>query len=96
MRNKDADRAAQLEAALVKFGKNVESMPGIDHHENLLVLVEQLIDSIRRVHYVHVIREKEHNSERANPKSELFDPLKAAVINLKNGNIDEAFERTTA
>lgn len=90
MRGKDAERASELEAALINFSDNDTFMPGIQPYENLLALVNQLIESIRRVQYVHVIRDKQHNPERINPHSDLFDPLKAAVIHYNNGNIDEA------
>jgi len=90
LRLKDAENAQRLEKTLIEFSDNVQFMRGIQPDENRLALVEQLIESIRRVDYVYVIREQEHNSERANPNSELFDPLKAAVIYRNSGNIDEA------
>jgi hypothetical protein len=79
-----------LESALLEFNKNFRSLPGIQPHGNRLALVEQLLESIRRVRYVRVIREKTHSPLRADPRSDLFDPIKAAVLHQVSGNVDEA------
>lgn len=90
MRDRDAARANQLESALLAFNDDVKALPGIAQFDNRLALVEQFLESIRRVQYVHVIREKAHSALRANPQSSLFDPLKAAALHRIQGNIDEA------
>src|SRR5690606_28493695 len=58
--------------------------------ENRSALIEQFLESIRRVQYVHVIRDKTHSPLRANPRSDLFDPLRAAAIHGGAGDIEEA------
>jgi hypothetical protein len=38
-----------------------------------------------------VLRERKLSELRAEPKNELFDPLKAAILHQRRGNIEEAF-----
>ncbi|WP_137939909.1 hypothetical protein [Chitinivorax sp. B] len=90
MREKDIARAHQLEAALLSFHQENQALPGIVPVDNRLALVEQLLDSIRRVQYVQVIREKAHSPLRIDAASEMFDPLKAAAIHSAQGNAEEA------
>ena len=90
MKDREIEQANHLESTLVAFSKNVRALPGIAQFENRLALVEQFLESIRRVQYVHVIHEKELSLDRANPLSNMFDPLKAAVIHRRQGNIEEA------
>ena len=90
MRPRDTERANQLESALLAFNDEVRPLPGIVPFENRVTLVEQFLESIRRVQYVHVIREKVHSTLRADPASNMFDPLKAAALLKAQGNKDEA------
>jgi hypothetical protein len=53
--------------------------------------LEQLIESIRRIEYIAVIQTREISPLRADPSSDLFDPLKAAVVRRRQGQVDEAF-----
>ncbi|QIA64751.1 hypothetical protein GT360_12435 [Vibrio astriarenae] len=50
----------------------------------------QILDSIRRIEYVTVIGTREISILRANPYSDFFDPLRAAWLQSKKGNYDEA------
>ena len=90
MRLRDTERADQLESSLIEFSNEIRSLPGIAPFENRITLVEQFLESIRRVQYVHVIRDKLHSPLRANPRSDIFDPLRAAAIQKSFGNIEEA------
>ncbi len=67
------------------------SLPGINSSARCHALVEQLIESIRRVRYVYVIRERPISERRTNPNDSLFDPLKASVLFRQQGQLDEAF-----
>lgn len=91
MRLGDSNHAQQLEAALVAFSDNNRSLPGINAEQNRQTYVAQLLESVRRVKYVAVIRERPIDARRADPTSSLFDPLKGALIHYRNGQIDEAF-----
>lgn len=54
------------------------------------VFIKQLIDSIRRVKYVGTVKSRTISPERANPHSDLFDPIKGACYLFQQGNFDEA------
>ncbi|WP_339616905.1 hypothetical protein [uncultured Gilvimarinus sp.] len=54
-------------------------------------LVMQIIDSIRRVKYAIKIKNKGTiSTATATPNSGCFDPIRAAVVHDRNGNVDEA------
>lgn len=53
--------------------------------------LEQLLESIHRVRFVAVLRTRELSPRRADPNDELFDPLKAAILHQRQGNVEEAF-----
>jgi hypothetical protein len=68
------------------------ALPGIQVPLAEEVFLGQLVDSIRRVKYVTTIalpRRGIHPS-RADATSPMFDPLDAAIIHLRNGNVEEA------
>jgi hypothetical protein len=54
------------------------------------VFLEQLIESIHRVRYIAVIRQRDVSSRRADPNDDLFDPIKAAVLKSGQRDHDEA------
>lgn len=54
-------------------------------------LIKQIIDSIRRIEYVTVIRDKDLTEGVIDPNNEGFNPIKAASWHRQAGNIDEAF-----
>lgn len=65
-------------------------MPGISSPAYLDCLVSQMIDSCRRIRYVTLVNNKNHDVTVCDPSSNAFDPIKAAVWHRRNGNIDEA------
>jgi hypothetical protein len=81
---------ASLEKRLVKFDKDIKDLPGIREVQNRTAFIEQLIDSIRRVRYLTVMRGRDIFAGRADPKNHAFDPLMAAEIHNRTGNLDEA------
>lgn len=91
MRLKERDFARRLDARLRKFDRNERPLPGIRGAAEREAFIEQLIESIRRIKYISVIRKRHLNNLRADPSSDLFDPLKAAVLYQGRGEIDEAF-----
>jgi hypothetical protein len=58
--------------------------------ERLKVLVQQVIDSLRRIEFAHLIRDTRVDPARADPANEIFDPLRAAVYWSRRGDLDEA------
>lgn len=65
-------------------------LPGIRAVENKAALVEQLVESIRRVDYVSAIASRDISTNRIDPESNYFDPIRAAVLNAQVGNFEEA------
>lgn len=63
---------------------------GLDTDDKKDVFLKQLVDSHRRVSFVFEIQKRELSNERINPLSDIYDPLRAAVL-LKKENINEAF-----
>ncbi len=90
MRPKDKNLAQFIEQELLQFNKNNRPLPGIQNAVERGVLIAQMLESIRRVKYVSVMRTRNISAQRADPSSPLFDPLKAAAIHQSAGNIDEA------
>jgi hypothetical protein len=85
--------AADLAVALDRFARGVHPLPGIDNPAARSTFVEQLVESIRRVRYVPAMARRPICQARADPSSELFDPLRAAVLHQRRGEIDEAWKR---
>src|SRR5262249_19609833 len=53
-------------------------------------LARQMIASLRRLDYTAILKNRDIHPDRANPNSGLFDPERAAIFHLRNGNPDEA------
>jgi hypothetical protein len=66
-------------------------MPGIRQPERREALLEQLVESIRRIKFVAVIRGRGLSDRRADPNDDLFDPLRAAIIHQRRRDVEEAF-----
>jgi len=88
---RDRELAERLESGLILFDKEKHPLYGVRDPIKRQVLVEQLIESIHRVRYISLIRGRKLSAHRADPESELFDPIKAAIIHKRAGNLDEAF-----
>lgn len=91
MRTKDQQLAALIDNALTRFHDDVKPLPGIQPMDNRLSFIEQVIESVRRVKFAVNLSDLDHSPYRMDPNSEMFDPLRAAVIHKNNGNIEEAF-----
>ncbi len=91
MRPRDQELAAHLVSSLLSFDREKRPLPGIRDAAPRVALLEQLLESIHRVRYVAVLRERNLSSLRAEPNDNLFDPLRAAILHQRQGNIEEAF-----
>ena len=91
MRPRDRVRGQQLHQALVEYGRDIRRLAGLNTVPCRTAFVEQLLESIHRVEYVQRLAERDISPNRADPNSDLFDPLKGAIIQVRNGQIDEAF-----
>ncbi len=90
-RPRDRARANCLDTALVRFNNTKRALPGVADVDARQCLVEQMLESLRRVNYVSVIKRRPLSARRADPNDELFDPIRAAILHQESGNIDEAF-----
>jgi hypothetical protein len=91
MKNSERALGNRLQIKLTSFDANNHPLPGIDRPETREAFIEQLIDSIRRVRYLAVMRSRQISNGRADPLSDSFDPLRAAELQRRRGNLDEAF-----
>jgi Alpha-glutamyl/putrescinyl thymine pyrophosphorylase clade 3 len=91
IRPKDRALVDGIDAGLDAFSRARGELPGIATQERREALKEQLVESVHRVRYVQVIRERPISAQRADPDNELFDPLKAAILHQQSGNMEEAF-----
>lgn len=89
MRPRDAARGRALRNALETYAREVRALPGIIPPRSLDSLVEQIVDSLRRIEYVRFIHARGHDPARQDPSSSLFDPLIAASLAQHSGDIDE-------
>lgn len=91
MRPTDRILHKELAEKLTEF-QAIRQLPGINTDIKKECLIRQIIDSVRRIKYVTVIKEKQYyDNICTNPGSEAFDPIKAAAWHLQHQNIDEAF-----
>jgi hypothetical protein len=81
----------QFDIRLVKFSKEKHPLPGIRALDRRDCFAKQLVESVRRVKYVSVVRARPMSPLRADPASDLFDPIKGAIVYEQRGDIDEAF-----
>lgn len=91
MRPPDAAEAERLSAALSEYEDAHGVLPGIVAAENRTSFIEQVVESERRRRFVRQLATLDLSPLRADPTSVLFDPLKAAVIRQRMGQVDEAF-----
>lgn len=90
MRPKDKAEADRLAAAIAHYTKNVRPLPGLRDKAHLDSLIEQMLESIHRVRYVKVQLKRPHDPARANPESDIFDPILGAIVRMSEGDLDEA------
>jgi hypothetical protein len=90
MRNEDRKLERQLLSELGKYSSKVKSLPGIEDDAALNTLVFQIIESVRRIRFIKEVAKRDISRERKNPKSELFDPIRAAILEKRAANFEEA------
>ena len=90
MRAREEPLVDELEDKLLQVAQEHFPLPGISDEVMRRVYVLQLVDSIRRVRYVSAIAIRDIHTDRGNPQSEMFDPVKAALLRMRAGDIEEA------
>lgn len=89
---KNPKLAAHLEQQLATYRVGGKALPGIPSEAELTALVAQMVDSVARINYVKKIATRDISPARLDPKNaHMFDPLRAAIQHLRDGNEDEAF-----
>ena len=91
MRPGDRGLGRHLDARLRTFHDQQRALPGILDPRRRSVLVEQMVESHRRVRFVAAILDRDVSAQRADPANDLFDPLKAAIHFQRMERIEEAF-----
>ena len=87
----DRGLAHRIGRGLDEFESKTHGLPGVAETRRRLVFIEQIVESVHRVEYFSLIRGRPISADRANPLSPLFDPIKAALLVERKGNIEEAF-----
>ena len=90
MRVRDRALADDLRKKLEEYSDKHKKLVGINPSENKESLIEQMIDSLRRIKFVEAIRIRRISNLRADSSSELFDPIRAAIVHASNGDHEEA------
>jgi hypothetical protein len=89
---KNLTLAAHLEQQLKAYRFNGKPLPGIRTQAELSALVAQMVDSVARINYVNAIASRSISPRRLDPKdAEMFDPLRAAIHHMREGDEEEAF-----
>lgn len=91
MRAGDMPEALRLTQALKAYETDLASLPGIARAAHRQVFLEQLVESERRVRYVRYFVQARISPTRTDPSSGKFDPLKAAILHHRAGNLEEAY-----
>lgn len=91
VRPRELELFRRLEAKIFSYQEIRFSLPGISSTATRHTLIEQMIESIRRVKYVKVMRNRPISERRKDPNDSIFDPLKASVLFQQKGQLDEAF-----
>jgi hypothetical protein len=91
MRPSDVERADVFREKLISFSVSVLELKGIRSEGSLTALLEQIVESLRRVEYIKGLRTRAVDSSSVDPSSAAFDPQKAALHHFKKGETDEAF-----
>lgn len=89
MRSRNHARAKQLDSALSSFHQRTP-LPGILAAARRDAFIEQVLESIRRVDYVGIVRARGLSPKRADPTSAIFDPILGAAVLQDGGKFDEA------
>lgn len=89
MRPREKGELKRLEHLLGEFCAQVDA-PGLEDPAAISSLARQLIESRRRIEFVAIVDSRSIAQQRADPASSAFDPIRAAILFKRQGDIDEA------
>lgn len=90
MNSSDKLRYQKIDGELAEIHSDVLPLPGIIENNYREAFIKQVIDSLRRIEFVYKLRERELSPGRCDPHHVSFDPIRAAIFKLEEGDIDEA------
>ena len=90
LRGMHRDRVADLGNGLGDYERAIGVLPGLIPAGRRDTLVAQMISSLRRIEYIQAIQRRSISTDRLDPQSRLFDPIKAAAYLGRRGNTNEA------
>lgn len=90
MRLRDVPEADRIAQAIGAYETSMGPLPGIANGDRRSVLIEQMIESLRRVRWVRHFLRAHIGQGRLDPTSGIFDPIKAAILHTRAGNPEEA------
>ncbi|MGN7727131.1 hypothetical protein ACTJIL_15100 [Luteimonas sp. 22616] len=82
--------AEQFRGRINEFERTHGLLPGIEDFAGREALVEQMIESVRRIKFVTTVRARPLDARRTDPTSDIYDPVRAAIVFDKAGEVDEA------
>ena len=91
MRPRDRELALRLDSGLLSFDRDKRPLAAIRDSARREAFLEQLLESVHRVEFLAALRSRELSDRRADPTDELFDPLKSAILQQRQGHTEEAF-----
>ncbi len=84
------DRASEIAASITRYEENNGVLKGLISPVWRDTLIQQIISSLRRISYVHTIRDRDVSASRLDPHDPSFDPLRGASLLNRRGELDEA------
>lgn len=90
MRKNYIAAAAKIKNSLENYESQFGKLPGVSSDDARDTLINQIIDSQRRNNYIELLRTRQLDPESANPHTPAFHPLKAAILQQRSGDLDEA------
>jgi hypothetical protein len=85
------DRIDSIEATVTKFSAGMIPLMGVAGAAEGRAFAEQLVSSMRRVDYVRGLAARDVDARRNDASHPLFDPLMAAALAVKRGDVNEAW-----
>lgn len=89
MNIRDAERIAELDRVF-RAASAGGALPGLAGTATRASLVKQIVESDRRNQFVALLMSRDISPGSADPANPGFDPLRAAIIQSRAGNYDEA------
>lgn len=83
------DLRAELNQRLAQYLRQ-RPIPGLSDAARRSTFIEQVVDSERRIEFIRQIRSRPIDPRRRDPASPLFDPIRAALLCVSEGEFDEA------